>query len=178
MHTSALRKMLLKAIAVTVSAVAMFSYSAYFADDFSDGVLSAYTASAASQTGVVTADSLRVRSNAGTTYSTIGYVYEGNTLEILGSANDVYGGLWYKINYGGKTGYVSAEYVEVKTQPAASAPYTPDGDFEKYLTAQGFPESYKVKLRQIHQATQSGCSKRRISALTGIQRLKQNLRSA
>ncbi len=152
MHTSALKKMLLKAIAVLVSAAAIFSCSACFADDFSEGMLSVYTASAASQTGIVTADSLRVRSNAGTTYSTIGYVYEGNTIEILGSANDIYGGLWYKINYGGRTGYVSAEYVEVKTQPAASTPYTPDGDFEKYLTSQGFPESYKVKLRQIHQA--------------------------
>lgn len=147
MHMSAFRKMLLKAIAVLVSAVAIFSYSALFAGNFS-----VYTAYAASQTGTVTADSLRVRSNAGTTYSTIGYVYEGDVLTITGNANDAYGGLWYKINYGGKNGYVSAEYVEVKAQPAADTSYTPDGDFEKYLTSQGFPESYKAKLRQIHKA--------------------------
>lgn len=52
--------------------------------------------------------SLRMRSGAGTNHSTIGYLYEGNTFDILGKSGD-----WYKIKANGKTGYVYGEYVEV-----------------------------------------------------------------
>ena len=49
-----------------------------------------------------------MRSGAGINHSTIGYLYEGNTFDILGKSGD-----WYKIKANGKTGYVYGEYVEV-----------------------------------------------------------------
>lgn len=57
-------------------------------------------------TGTVTADSLRVRSGAGTNYDVIGGLTNGQKVGITGESNG-----WYKINFNGETGYVSAEYV-------------------------------------------------------------------
>ncbi|TYR78932.1 SH3 domain-containing protein [Priestia megaterium] len=64
---------------------------------------------AASTTYKVTASALHVRSGAGTSYKSIGKVYKGQTLSV--SAKQSNG--WYKINYNGKTGYVSGKYVQV-----------------------------------------------------------------
>ncbi len=52
--------------------------------------------------------SLRIRSGASTSHSVIGYLYEGNTFDIIGKS-----GGWYKINSNGRTGYISGEYVQV-----------------------------------------------------------------
>lgn len=51
--------------------------------------------------------SLRVRSGASTSHAVIGYLHEGNTFDIVGKS-----GSWYKINFNGKHGYVSSEYVK------------------------------------------------------------------
>lgn len=44
----------------------------------------------------------------------------------------------------GVEGYSSAEYIRV------NPPYENDAEFEAYLTAQGFPESYKAPLRKLY----------------------------
>ena len=59
-------------------------------------------------TGKVTASSLRVRSGAGLNYSQIGSLSKGTTVEILGESNG-----FYKIDYSGKTGYISKTYVNL-----------------------------------------------------------------
>jgi uncharacterized protein YgiM (DUF1202 family) len=59
-------------------------------------------------TGKITASSLRVREGAGLNYSQIGSLSRGTTIEILGESNG-----FYKIDYSGKTGYVSKTYVEL-----------------------------------------------------------------
>lgn len=51
--------------------------------------------------------SLRVRSGATISSSVLGYLYQGNTVDIVGKS-----GSWYKINFKGKTGYVSGDYIE------------------------------------------------------------------
>ena len=57
---------------------------------------------------------------------------------------------WYDIGfYMGeiyKRGYIFAAYVTVDKR----TDYKPDADFEEYLNQQGFPESYKEGLRQLH----------------------------
>ncbi|MBR0373702.1 MAG: SH3 domain-containing protein [Mogibacterium sp.] len=70
--------------------------------------------------------------------------------------------VWYKIKTGGKYFYIASTSVKLIDSKAgnssttggsalSSSPY--DGvDFEAYLDAQGFPESYKVKLRALHKA--------------------------
>lgn len=57
----------------------------------------------------------------------------------------VSGTVWYQMNVNGTTGWASSEFVRVTTINISS-----NGDFESYLTAQGFPESYKTQLRILH----------------------------
>ncbi|MGG2062180.1 SH3 domain-containing protein [Priestia megaterium] len=76
---------------------------------------------AATVTYKVTASKLNVRSGAGTTYGIIGSVVKGQTLSVMSKS-----GSWYKINYNGRTGYVSSDYVQASgtTPPAESTTYT------------------------------------------------------
>jgi uncharacterized protein YvpB len=65
-------------------------------------------AEAASYTYTVDATSLNVRSGPGTNYSRIGSLAQGSSVQVMERlANG-----WYKINYNGKTGYVSAQYIK------------------------------------------------------------------
>jgi len=70
--------------------------------------------------------SLRVRQGPGTNYGILGNIYNGNSFAITGKTNG-----WYQISYNGRTGYVSADYVLVKSlaelqtpAPATPAPVT------------------------------------------------------
>ncbi|MBR6338491.1 MAG: SH3 domain-containing protein, partial [Ruminococcus sp.] len=131
--------------------------------------LSALNASA--KTGVVTADSLNVRTGAGTNNSIITSISEGTSVTIKGEANDSSGQKWYKITAGGTTGYVSAWYIDVvsNSDTAASSSTSTasnttaantettaktgmsDKEFESYMKSQGFPDSYKPMLRELHK---------------------------
>jgi len=95
------------------------------------------------------------------------YLHGGDDLTILDTTNSA----WYKVSitYGGTsyTGYVSAQYIvinqtqeddsseseETTEESTEETPSTPssDADFEAKLTAEAFPESYKVMLRAIHE---------------------------
>ena len=57
-------------------------------------------------TGVITADSLRLRSEPNTECATVTYLTEGTGVQVY----EVLDG-WYEVSYGEYTGYVSAEYV-------------------------------------------------------------------
>ena len=82
--------------------------------------------SRAVKTGTVNADVLNVRSGAGTTYSKIGSVKRGQTVQIEGSTSNG----WYKIKYNNGYGYVSATYIsnvassESTTSSATTVIYT------------------------------------------------------
>lgn len=104
----------------------------------------AYTGAA-----TVKASSLNVRSGAGTGYQAIGRLAAGASIQVLGEQWGTDGKTWYQIRFSGtggteQTGYVSAEYVRLPVS------YTTDSDFEAKLSAEGFPESYKNGLRQLH----------------------------
>ncbi|MBR2666879.1 MAG: SH3 domain-containing protein [Oscillospiraceae bacterium] len=62
------------------------------------------TASAAS--GVVTDGPLRMRSGPGTSYEILNSLSTGTSAEVLDAANG-----WFKISYGGQTGYVSGDFM-------------------------------------------------------------------
>ena len=101
----------------------------------------------AEQIGVVTISSgtLNVRAGAGTDFAVVGLLQKNDTVTVLGSqknGND----LWYEIEKGTLKGFVSAAYITLQTA------YSPDADFESYLDAQGFPESYRAGLRALHAA--------------------------
>lgn len=74
------------------------------------------TVFAAEAVGTVTADVLNVRSGPGTSYSRIGYVYEGNQVNVLEREDG-----WYVIEYNGGTGYVAEGYLEVTGEVGSSS---------------------------------------------------------
>ncbi len=84
-------------------------------------------------------DPLNVREGPGSGYKRLGEVPKGATVTLLDTSDPG----WYRIRYGELEGYAAAQYIRI-------VPTEPDGDFEAYLTAQGFPESYKGGLRLLH----------------------------
>ncbi|MBP3339725.1 MAG: SH3 domain-containing protein [Lachnospiraceae bacterium] len=103
------------------------------------------------KTGVVVDGNLYIRSGPGTSYERIGKFADGTVVNIVGEANASDGALWYKVRYKEagveKYGYVHSAYI-ANVQDVIE--YSPDADFEEYLTSQGFPESYKDGLRKLH----------------------------
>lgn len=56
----------------------------------------------------ITADSLTVRADAGVIYDAIGSYKSGTTVTVLGTKTDLSGIAWYKVSYGGTSGYISS----------------------------------------------------------------------
>lgn len=106
------------------------------------------------RTGTVDAGvtNLRVRSSTDTssTANVITKVNGGFQFDILDTVqtSDTYA--WYYVGFyfnGAYTyGYVTSEFVTIDSD----IDYTPDADFEAYMDEQGFPESYKEGLRELH----------------------------
>lgn len=85
------------------------------------------------------------------------YLSAGQELTITDATNSS----WYKVSlsYGGAkyNGYVSAQFITVvgdggESAPAPAPQPSSDSDFEAKLAYEGFPESYKVLLRDIHNS--------------------------
>lgn len=93
---------------------------------------------------VVNASSLNVRSGPGTSYSRVTNLAKGTSVTVINETTGSDGKLWYQIHSGGSTGYVLGTYLRF------AVAYSQDSNFEAYLSGQGFPESYKPALRQLH----------------------------
>ena len=79
----------------------------------------------AATTGTVNADALNVRSGAGTGYSRVGTVTQGQTLSIEETIQGSDGYTWYKVS-GAVSGYVRGDYIsnvvsDTPTRPTSSA---------------------------------------------------------
>ncbi len=100
----------------------------------------------------VSPDTLRVRSEANTSSSSnvLFSLAEGDEFIILGEIEGTEAKpgnkIWYYIEYNGLKGYAYSHYITI--MPDVVIPE--DADFETYLTQQGFPESYKQPLRELH----------------------------
>lgn len=83
-------------------------------------VLTAGTAFASIGTATVTADALRLRSEANTGSRTLALVYKGSTVELLSEEENG----WYKVSYNGKEGYMSADWLDavITVTPSEEAP--------------------------------------------------------
>lgn len=97
------------------------------------------------ETGTVNTDRLNMRSGPGTNYSSIQMLSMNMKAEILDSVTGTDGKTWYRILVGQKEGYVRSDYIKRAVVYSAD-----DADFESYMNAQGFPESYKNALRGLH----------------------------
>lgn len=113
---------------------------------------------AAEQSGSITADYVYFRETAGGTplkdaNGVTIMLMRGQSVSVLDTTNSS----WYKVtlSYGGNsyTGYVSAQFVELRSDSSETAggDVSSDADFEAKLSSEGFPESYKVYLRRIHE---------------------------
>lgn len=91
---------------------------------------------------------VNVRNAPGTWNDIVTKLGSGTMVTVIGTEDDSDGDMWYHVSFadggGTKTGYIYSSYIELIPE------YEEDVDFETYLTQQGFPESYKVKLRQLH----------------------------
>ena len=114
------------------------------------------------RTGIVDATlGLKVRSNAGTSYSVITTLRHQTEVTILDSkktSDSSIGcpsGTWYYISVGSTKGYACSDYIIVvpKTEvtPSEMAKMT-DAEFNNYLNSQGFPSSYAELLKKLHKS--------------------------
>lgn len=137
-----IRKLMISCFMIIVVIVCLFSDIM-----FRPGEAYGYT----EKTGIVDVDAdsyLNVRNGVGTSgTSVIQKLKDGTIVTIVGEAKASDGALWYKIVYQGVTGYAISTFI---TNVQDKIDYTEDADFEAYLNAQGFPESYKDALRQLH----------------------------
>ncbi|MBQ9973854.1 MAG: SH3 domain-containing protein [Oscillospiraceae bacterium] len=69
------------------------------------------------QAGKVNASSLNVRSGAGTGYGKVTSLTKGTSVTVLDEENG-----WYRITAGGKTGYVSKQYITLTDSPVPAQP--------------------------------------------------------
>lgn len=67
----------------------------------------------------VTTSVLNMRSGPGTENSIVTKLYEGNIAKIIGINN-----AWFKVQYGGQTGYISPDYVEIVKYSGSTASST------------------------------------------------------
>ena len=113
---------------------------------YSGGLLSyAYT----QKQMTVKANSLNVRSGPGTSYSKVTSLAHGARVTVTDEVSGSDGATWCAITITSTNGSVINGYVS-KTYLKDVANYTADANFETQLTNEGFPESYKASLRQIH----------------------------
>lgn len=97
-----------------------------------------------SQNATVKASELNVRSGPGKGNSRVDTLLQGTRVTVTNEVTGDDGKLWAEVNWGGGRGYVQKTYLEIH------AAYSYDADFENRLAAEGFPESYKERLRSVH----------------------------
>ncbi len=106
--------------------------------------------------------SLRLRSGPGKGYSTITNIPYLSSITIISydeNTADCEGHPWAKIRMSnGTEGYACSRYInETSTsninlsEAGKTMANMTDIEFDSYLNAQGFPESYKIKLKEIHK---------------------------
>ncbi len=111
--------------------------------------------SKANQTGTIIGDYLRLREQPDgaemkdSSGNTI-YLRSGTKVSVVDTSNST----WYKITvtYNGQeyTGYSASQYILLDQAGGGAVESPADADFETKLANQGFPESYKVMLRELH----------------------------
>ena len=90
--------------------------------------------------------SVNIRSGPGTAYSLLGTVPLGYKIAPLESISDSSGNgkTWYRFRYNDQNAYIRSDFTKEMST------YSYDATFEAELNMQGFPESYKDALRDLH----------------------------
>ena len=96
------------------------------------------------RSAVIRGSVVNVRTSPSTSAAKAGALSSNTAITVTSEVQGSDGYTWYAVTGGGISGYVRSDYVKFPVQ------YTGDADFESYLNQQGFPESYKNGLRQLH----------------------------
>ena len=99
--------------------------------------------------GINADSSLRFR-NAPVNGATVASLHNGDSGTILAEQTGSDGYVWYQMNVNGTIGWARSDFISVTTTDVPPTNVPTNQDFEAYLNAQGFPESYKEKLRTLH----------------------------
>lgn len=105
--------------------------------------------------GYIAADSVNVRSTAGTDKPVKFQLKYNTKVTILSSETGSDGYKWYYISHADGTGFVRSDliYNIGESVPDNTTPnIMTDEEFEQYMITQGFPDSYKSLLRAMHKA--------------------------
>lgn len=97
---------------------------------------------------------LNVRSGPGSSYSKLGSLAQGAKITLKAKVTTKSGDIWYKYAFSSsKSGYISAKYVTIDSESSTgkAGSNLSDAEFEKWMTSEGFPSSYKAKLRTLHK---------------------------
>ena len=85
---------------------------------------------------------LYVRKEASSSATVLDKLSNGHVVAVLAASED---GKWYQVTTAsGVTGWCTSAYIRINKS------YETEEEFEAYLTEQGFPEDYKVTLRNLH----------------------------
>lgn len=142
-------------IGLALGLSSLFTLQSPFCFLFSVSEFSGFSYGAERQATVL-ANSLNVRSAPGTGNTVIGKLSHGASVAVLSETSTGDGSLWYQIRFSAAegieaTGYVMGSYLQVfPPSSSSSSVYPVDMDFEVYLESQGFPESYRQGLRELH----------------------------
>jgi beta-N-acetylglucosaminidase len=132
------RHLLKQTMVVALAAILSFEMPGALPASFPDA--SGYEAKSSS----VKASSLNVRSGPGTSYSCVTSLSHGTKVTITDEKTGSDGSTWCSITFSGGEGYVKKSYLKNDVS------YQTDDNFEAELSGQGFPETYKKGLREIH----------------------------
>ena len=120
--------------------------TAYVSTQYLKDVLPAETASASY---VQATANVNVRSGPGTSYSKLGQLTKGQTVQKLGTS-----GSWTKISYNGKTAYVSSQYLKaVSSSSSGSATATAYVEATANVNVRSGPGTSYSKLGQLYKGT-------------------------
>lgn len=101
------------------------------------------------RSATVNASTLNVRSGPGTGNTSVAKLAKGASVTVINETTGSDGKTWYQVRFTGRSGSAQTGYV-LGTYVKFPVSYTPSADFEASLAAQGFPDSYKEPLRQLH----------------------------
>ena len=99
--------------------------------------------------GTVTADGLRLRAEANTTSSVLAKANTGAHVVVLEEAQNG----WYKVNYGTREGYMSADYLKLETKADADLGYGKVDTEGSVLNMRGGPGTGYGKVRTLQDGT-------------------------
>ena len=107
-------------------------------------VMSSMPALARERAALVKGSLVNVRAEATVKSGKVGNLFSNASITVNDPVQGSDGSTWYPVKYAGGQGFIRSDFVKFPVQ------YQRDEAFENELNQQGFPESYKEGLRNLH----------------------------